>query len=145
MKKFFYVFTLAILMFSISSALLCSFSASNNLTTSIEAYTSKGVKNTATSKGTLWSTQSDVPGLDIEANTYVYLYYTKSGKETYYADYKTAQNINAGRYYNMEPSVAKWSTDGSSNFHSKHFIHGLENGVITSQNSKNISVSEFGK
>lgn len=82
--------------------------------------------------------------MDIGAVTYVYLYYTKDGKESYYADYEEATNVNNSMYANMTPSVAKWKTDGSSNFHSKHIINGTENGKYADTKKIEANTSEFG-
>ncbi len=98
----------------------------------------------ATSKGTLWATQPDSPGMDIGAVTYVYLYYTKNGTESYYADYAEATNVDSSLFTNMLPSVAKWSSDGSKDFHSKHFINGTENKKIVDSKTVVVSIDDFG-
>ena len=46
---------------------------------------------------------------------------------------------------NMVLSVAKWSTDGSSGFHSTHKTQGIENNRITATDTKNVSKANFGK
>lgn len=45
----------------------------------------------------------------------------------------------------MSVSVAKWSTDGSSGFHSTHKTQGIENNRITATDTKNVSKANFGK
>ena len=147
MKKLFSIFLVLALLFSISLFTL-SASAAGEVSVEIAATTSKGVRNVATSQGTLWSTQQDSAGFDVRATTYVYLYYTKDGKESYYADYKEANNVGSilgtTWYENMFVSVAKWSTDGSSNFHSTHYIYGFKNNKHVGTDKITVSVAEFG-
>ena len=77
-------------------------------------------------------------------DTYVYLYYTRDDIESYYADYEEATDVNASMYANMSVSVAKWSTDGSSDFHSKHIINGTENNRYVDTKTITVSVADFG-
>lgn len=77
-------------------------------------------------------------------DTYVYLYYTRDNKELYYADYEEATDVNASMYANMSVSVAKWSTDGLSDFHSKHIINGTENNRYVDTKTITVSVADFG-
>lgn len=144
MKKIFSVF-LAVTMILSIFALIMSSSAGDVVTVDLEATTTSGLRNVAKSKGTLWATQKDGPGMDIGATTYVYLYYTKDGTEKYYADYEEAKNVNNSLYANMTPSVAKWSTDGSKNFHSKHIINGIENGKYVDTKKITVDTNNFGK
>lgn len=144
MKKLFSIFLTITMILSIS-ILMMSANAANVVTVDLEATTTSGLRNVAKSKGTLWATQQDDSGMDIGAVTYVYLYYTKDGKESYYADYEEATDVNNSLYANMFPSVAKWKTDGSKNFHSKHIINGTENGKYVDTKKIEVSTNDFGK
>ncbi len=143
MKKLFSIFLVVALLFSISLFTL-SVSATDEVSVEVAATTSKGIRNVAESHGTLWSIQQDSENFDVRATTYVYLYYTHDGKESYYADYEEANDVNSSRYANMFVSVAKWSTDGSSNFHSSHYIYGFKNNKHVGTDKITVSVADFG-
>lgn len=145
MKKFFSLVLSIALLGSIVSLAIPSSAANVIFSAKVKAKTSSGLRNTAQSDGTISATQQDGGGIDIQGITYVYLYYTKNGSESYYADYDEADNVNTSHYANMSVSVAKWSTDGSSGFHSTHKTQGIENGKITATDTKYVSKANFGK
>lgn len=143
MKKLFSILLLGVSIFSIFA--LCFVCSAKYVTVDVVGDASYTLgRASATSRGTLWSSTPNTQSYSIGATTHVYLYYTKDGSEKYYADYREATAVNASQYYNMTVSVAKWSTDGSSNFHSRHVIYGLERGAIVTQKTVCKSNSTFG-
>lgn len=145
MKKLFSLVLSIALLGSIVLFAIPSSAANVIFSAEVRATTSSGPRNKAKSDGTIWATQRDSSNVDIQGITYVYLYYTKDGSESYYADYDEADNVNTSLYANMSVSVAKWSTDGSSGFHSTHKTQGIENNRITATDTKNVSKANFGK
>lgn len=91
--------------------------------------------------------QGTVPCVRVKSTTQIKKYKDREPSPcvVYYADYDEADNVNTSHYANMSVSVAKWSTDGSSGFHSTHKTQGIENNRITATDTKNVSKANFGK